>query len=108
MPTYCFKCDCGKTYEQTLPMSECNKPLVCECGKEAKRDLVAEHSGGGVDCLMKENERWSLSMGVPASQVNEFRRRFPGSTYRSDGALLIKSRHDKLRQMKERNFKELS
>jgi hypothetical protein len=59
-----------------------------------------------VNWYEKGNERWSTSMGVPAIQVNDFRKRFPGSTYSDDGRLLIKSRSDKKRQMAERGFIE--
>jgi hypothetical protein len=60
----------------------------------------------GANLYEKGNERWSTSMGVPAIQVNDFRKRFPGSTYSDDGRLLIKSRSDKKRQMAERGFIE--
>lgn len=86
-----------------------NKPVECECGSMAKRDKEVEFAPkGNRTKWITENERWSRSMGVPPSQVNEFRKRFPGSIYSDDGRLLIKSRSDKKRQMKERDFCELN
>lgn len=40
---YCFKCNCGKKTEKQLPMSDCDKKLVCDCGKVMERDILAEH-----------------------------------------------------------------
>lgn len=104
--TYCFKCECGNKFECILSVGDRNIPQTCSCGKKAQRDIMAEHAGGGLDCLDREHWRWSKSMGVPAHQVNEFRKRFPESTYRSNGDLLIKSRSHKLKEMKKRNFYE--
>jgi len=61
---------------------------------------------GDFNKTMQSNPRWSTSMGVPANQVEQFSKRFPGSTYSPDGRLLVKNRVDKLRQMKERGFIE--
>lgn len=80
-----------------------------ECGSKScrvryspKNDIKSEFANICYD----DNERWSIAMGVPAHQVDEFRRRFPNSTYRDDGALLVKNRPDKLRQIRERGFIE--
>ena len=49
MPTYCFRClECGKSYSKILPMSKAEWTDKCECGAIANRDLIEEHSGGGV------------------------------------------------------------
>ena len=88
-------------------MSDSQSLQKCECGKVACRDIGAEHAQGNVDGLMKENYRWSRTMGVPANQVQEFRKRYPDSTYNDRGDLLIKSRHHKLQEMKKRDFYEL-
>lgn len=108
MPSYIFKCNkCGKISEEFCSISERNNIVECDCGGESKRDWEAEFAPGQtMTKLVTENERWSLSMGVPASQVEVFRKRFPNSVYDNNGRLLIKDRKDKLRQMKERGFVE--
>ena len=44
MPIYCYKCDqCGHEFEESLPMSECTKILVCDkCGADTRRNFMAE------------------------------------------------------------------
>ena len=80
-------------------------PLSCpECGSKSYT-LRFGHSLGKKKWVT-EKERWSRSMGCPPSQVEEFRKRFPNSTYNDDGLLLVKNRKDKLRQMKERDMVE--
>lgn len=84
-----------------------DEPQVCpDCGykwyrvrfcAEEKRD-----DSKGVNYYEQDHPRWSTSMGVPANQVNDFRKRFPNSTYSDDGKLYIKNRADKTRQRKER------
>lgn len=86
-PTVCPECG-GKWYRLRF------------CGNREPEDVSK------VNWYEKNNERWSNSMGVPAIQVNDFRKRFPGSTYSDDGRLLIKNRADKKRQMAERGFIE--
>lgn len=114
MPRYVASCSdkikCGKIFPYFSCIDERNKvKLKCpDCGSKAKRDVEAELAcAGEFNATCKSNPRWSWSMGVPANQVNDFRKRFPNSTYSDDGRLLIKSRQDKLRQMKERGFVEL-
>jgi len=82
-------------------MSNYKTPQHCEKGHLSIRDLKAECVQGIVD-----NERWSISMGCPTSQVNEFRKRFPNSVYSDDGRLLVKNRKDKIRQGNERGMVE--
>ncbi|HEC66924.1 MAG TPA: hypothetical protein ENI23_16740 [bacterium] len=109
MSEYMASCKyCGKSFRFMSTISDRNKPVECECGSMAKRDLKVEFAPRGVrHKWVSENERWSRSMGVPPSQVATFRKRFPNSIYRDDGRLLIKSRSDKLRQCKERDMCEL-
>jgi hypothetical protein len=109
MPEYVAKCSCGKTFRYSSLISNRNEPTECECGLMANRDVGAEFKSiGDRHKWVTDNERWSLSMGVPVAQLDEFRKRFPNSTYDDRGRLLIKNRKDKLRQMKERDFCELS
>lgn len=108
IPEYSFRCrKCNITFRELTTIANRNKLITCECGGAAKRDVDAElaYSGKGVKWVT-ENERWSTSMGVPAEQVGEFRKRFPNSVYRDDGRLLIRDRKDKKRQMKERGMAE--
>lgn len=108
MPSYVATCkECGKTFEYFSTIKDRNEPVDCECGAKANRDVEAELAPiGDRHKWVTENERWSISMGVPPSQVEEFRKRFPNSVYDNRGRLLIKDRKDKLRQMKERGFTE--
>lgn len=104
MPCYIASCKkCGKIFDYFCCIDDRNLVQVCECGQFCKRDVQAELACmGNFNATMKSNPRWSTSMGVPANQVEQFSKRFPGSTYSPDGRLLIKNRADKKRQMKER------
>ena len=89
-------------------ISDRNKPIECECGSMAKRDTEVEFAPRGArHKWITDNERWSLSMGVPPASVAEYRKRFPNSVYNDKGRLLIKNRKDKIRQANERGFVEL-
>ena len=107
MPNYGYKCeDCGNFH--SLNTISGRGEIECpKCGKLSNRDVEFELNSGSTFKLVTDNERWSMSMGVPALQVNEFRKRFPNSTYDNNGRLLIKNRKDKLRQCRERDFVEL-
>jgi putative FmdB family regulatory protein len=111
MPFYAYKCQkCGLVFRDLATITERNDPVDCEkegcCGK-AHRAVGAELAPRSGQKWVTDNPRWSRSMGVPPMQVEEFRKRFPGSVYDDNGRLLIKNRKDKLRQMKERGFVEL-
>jgi putative FmdB family regulatory protein len=109
MPKYTYRClVCDKIFDDWSTIDNRNNPVICECGGQANRDVESELNIGPQVKWITDNPRWSISMGVPASQVNEFRKRFPNSTYDNEGRLLIKNRSDKVRQMRERNFVELS
>jgi hypothetical protein len=107
MPYYTASCKCGKIFQYISTIAGRNDPVECECGSVANRDIEAELAVGSRHKWVSDNPRWSISMGVPPSQVNEFRRRFPNSTYDDRGRLLVKNRKDKLRQANERGFVEL-
>ena len=105
---YTYSCkECGKVFDLDSTIEERNHPKICECGGPAYRDVEHELNSTQTKKWVTDNERWSNSMGVPASQIEEFRRRFPESVYDGNGRLLIKNRKDKLRQIKERNMVEL-
>lgn len=61
----------------------------------------------GTGEVITDHPRWSISMGVPASQVEEFRKRFPNSIYDDRGRLLIRNRRHKLKEAAQRGFVEL-
>jgi hypothetical protein len=61
----------------------------------------------GVDGIMKENVRYSRSMGVRPDEVAKAERAFPGSEYLPDGRLVIHNRLEKVRRMKERGMQEM-
>jgi len=99
----CSRCHGSKDYTGRLPK------CCPDCGSKSFRvryNPKDKLENEFVNITYSENERWSTSMGVPENQVNDFRKRFPNSTYSDDGRLLIKNRPDKLRQMKERGFIE--
>lgn len=92
-------------------MNTITKRHTTDCSKcegKADRDMDAELTPHKGCKWVTENERWSRSMGVPPSQVAEFRKRFPDSVYHDDGRLLNKGRQHKLKQAKERDMIELN
>lgn len=107
MPSFVAKCKCGKIFRYMSTISSRNEPIECECGLMANRNVEAELNVGSRKKWVGDNPRFSISMGVPPSQVNEFRKRFPESTYDNRGRLLIKNRKHKLQEMKRRDFVEL-
>ncbi len=108
MPDYTYRCnECDRIFSDMNTISK-RHTSECKCGGIANRDLDAELAAVGKrHKWITENERWSRSMGVPVASLDEYRKKYPKSTYLDDGRLLIKSRSDKLRQMKERGFVEL-
>lgn len=107
MPFYTASCKCGKIFQYISTIASRNNPVECKCGSTAKRDVEAELAVGSRTKWVSDNPRWSIAAGVPASQVAEFRKRFPDSTYSDDGHLLIKNRKHKLKEMKARGMVEL-
>ena len=108
MPEYAYVCKkCKKEFKDFNTISGRDE-AECECGAAAKRDFELELKlSRSLEISAGDNERWSKSIGVPASQVEEFRKRFPKSVYNENGDLLIRNRKDKLRQCAERGFEEL-
>jgi len=108
MPNYGYRCDKCGNFKAMRSISERWTALCPACEKECKRDVAFELNAPGNVEIVTDNPRWSRSMGVPPSQLAEFRKRYPNSTYDDNGRLLVKNRKDKLRQAKERGFVELS
>lgn len=111
IPEYTYRCrKCDAVFQDLNTISK-RATTDCKCGSKADRDWDAELAHPVSRTRPKwitENERWSRSMGVPVKQLTEFRKRYPHSTYDGKGRLLIKSRSDKKRQMRERGFVELN
>lgn len=108
MPIYTYKCpQCGhfRSWNMIEKRNSCQCPT---CENTVDRDFEYELNSGGGPEVVTDHPRWSVSMGVPVQQVEEFRKRYPGSTYDNQGRLLVKNRKDKLRQAEERGFVELS
>lgn len=104
MPIYVYKCECGTVIEDFLSTMNPKKTAKCpSCGKRANRSYMSEAKNTD----LVDNERWSESMGVQPSQVQEAMKTFPGSTYDSTGRLLIKNRKHKLFEAKRRGYAEL-
>lgn len=105
MPIYEYKCqDCGIVFEQYSNIPTRNRKRTCKCG--GKADRIICQGACRVSELMKDNPRWSDSMGINPDQLGEARKLFPDSTYDSEGRLLIKNRQHKLYEMKRRGLIE--
>lgn len=113
MPRYTYTCAVCKRSDDAY-RTVADRDLAIQCGDKqcdgiAYRDVGAEMNGssGGSDGLMKENERWSWSMGIHVEQIPEMVKKFPGSEYHPlTGQLKIKNRNHKLNEMKRRGFEE--
>ena len=115
MPIYCFKCNCGKTFEKVLPMKDCMKPQKCDCGKVADRDLLAEHGSGNVDSQMKDYQfdgpngtRMYAASYLP-HQMSEAKRVHPGREFKLvNGAYIpvVKNRTDRKKYLREMDYIE--
>lgn len=46
MPTYDFKCKCGKTFTELLSITDRDKPVKCKCGKKAERTISLPNISG--------------------------------------------------------------
>lgn len=111
MPMYTYHCQyCKTTFDTIVRIEDRDEPQECAgCGSKAGRCFGKEKQGCAVDATMKENERWSWSMGVHVNQIPEMMRRYPGSEYHPvTGQLKVSSRQDKLRKMKERELTEFN
>ena len=108
MPSYTATCKCGRTFSYISTISARNEPTECDCGGLAKRDVEAELAPGKErHKWITENERFSVSAGVPVPQIEQFKKLYPGSIYDSKGRLLIKNRKHKLYEMKRRGMVEM-
>jgi len=105
---YCYKCDkCGYVFDKYHSAKNRNKTEQCpECLSPAYRSFKNEIKDSKVDALMKENERYSWSMGCNVDDIPDMIKKFPGSEYNDRGQLRIKNREHKKFEMKRRGFEE--
>lgn len=102
MPTYEYICkNCGHEFELVQRMSAGVKRKCSQCGQRKLCRLM----GTGVQTLTSK-ERISFAMGVHPSQIAEAEKMYSGSRYLPNGALVIKSRADKVHKMHERGLVE--
>lgn len=107
MPSYGYLCErCGNFHADNT-ISGRNKTECPKCGRACERDVEYELNSGYDLEIGVDHPRWSLSMGVPVSQLDHFRKIYPNSVYDDRGRLLVKNRKHKLRQADERNMCEL-
>lgn len=109
MPLYDYYCEeCQTKFESFSSIAGRNRPKTCpKCKAKATRDFKSELANmGHVDEMMRENERWSWSMGCNPNNIKEMCRKYPGSEYNERGQLRIKSRTHKLHEMRRRNYEE--
>lgn len=108
MPNYGYSCPRCGNFKSLNTISGRQTTDCPKCGRKCERDIEWELASEGDTQIITDNHRWSISMGVPSSQVNEFRKKYPNSVYDNNGRLLVKNRKDKLRQASERGMVELS
>ena len=104
MPIYVYKCKNEHIIEKFVAAMQPYISVTCkECVCKARRSFSDEAKNTD----LVNNERWSDTMGVDPTQVSEAKQLFPGSTYNTEGQLLITSRKHKKQEMKRRGYAEL-
>ena len=101
MPIYEFRCDCGREKEKMLLMKDSETSVLCECGQTMYKIISLPSTD------LVNNVRYSNSMGVNPKRITEMERKYPGSRYTPDGRLIVNSRKDKLKKIKERRMAEI-
>lgn len=111
-----YTCDCGYVANNVLPLKQRDSDVCPKCGLKQRRVRIEYprnrtihdfKNKGGVDALMRDNERWSWSMGINPEDIPKAMKQFPNATYHpKTGQLLVRNRAHKLRQMKERGLVE--
>jgi hypothetical protein len=69
VPSYAYSCECGESFDRTMPISQCTRKVKCECGRVAKRDFAAEH--GSTAHIPGNWPMQSDAMGVHPSQCKD-------------------------------------
>lgn len=115
MPVYTYKCsNCHNVFDDITTVEDRNNTKRCsECAGYGERvDIGTENVGAsGVNGLMKENLRWSDSLGCTELDFPRMQKLHPGSIWRkrpSGGYQMgIRNRQEKLQRMNEAGMKEL-
>jgi hypothetical protein len=81
MPTYCFRCECGKGFEEIREVARAGEPAWCECGKSADRDWQAEHAYCPNDKAWR-NLLWSDACGVSSGGLAAAKAKNPDHIFR--------------------------
>lgn len=111
MPKYSYKCDkCHYVFDAYHSSKHRNDTEKCpECLSPASYSFKDTIQGSKIDAMMKENERWSWSMGINPDnpqEVAEAHKRHPGATFNERGQMRIANRAEKLQRMKEAGMME--
>jgi len=102
MPVYEYRCaECGQITTRFESIHSNRKTVKCDkCGKKAVRIVSLPNTD------LKENIRFSVSMGVDPSQIENAERAWPGSKYDKQGRLIIRNRKEKLERLRQRHYQE--
>lgn len=88
-------------------MAKAPLEVPCVCGKIAYRNW---NSYGNTDALMKENVRYSNSLGIvdptDKKQMEAAQKKHPGAEFDKRGRMKIHNRQEKLRRMDEAGMVE--
>lgn len=110
MPSYYAKCKkCGNIFPYFSSISNRNEPVDCKCGSKAIRNVEAELAPRKLFKLISENPRISRSLGVSETQIDEARKRHPGTEWVKKGYSylpIVRSRHHKKQLMREAGMVE--
>lgn len=102
-------CDFKKDFKGNEPMPkrcpDC-KSVGCRVIYRTRTDTKTK-GYCGVDALMKDNHRWSWSMGVNVEDIPKMNKLYPDRVYNpKTGQLLVKNRTEKKKLMKEHSLEE--
>lgn len=107
MPIYSFVCpECGNQEDLYYRMADVPETVKCFCAGDMHQDWANK---GRFNALMKENIRWSWSLGINQDNPEEVRKaheRHPGAIFNERGQMRIANRQEKLQRMLEANMEE--
>jgi len=107
MPIYAFVCpECGNQEDLYYKMADVPETIKCFCAGDMHQDWASK---GRFNALMKDNERWSWSLGINLDvpeEVAEAKLRHPGAVFNEKGQMRISNRKEKLQRMKEAGLTE--
>ena len=107
MVSAAWVCECdywttsGRMYHEMDDIEADAGGIICpECGEHL---APGTHRSGSTGIASQE-ERVSLAMGVHPDQIEAAMKKYPGSRYRPDGALLYNGRAGQKAAMKARGY----